>query len=80
VLISPKHLFFTKFEDGYQNNAEFYADFETVEKNAKNSLTKKLQAKKGTKFSWEIFSTLLCELLPLSPSLWFNSPPLSLFE
>ncbi len=33
----------------YQNNAEFYADFETVEKNAKNSLTKKLQAKKGAK-------------------------------
>jgi hypothetical protein len=22
-----------------------------------------------------IFSTQLCELLPLSPSLWFNSPP-----
>jgi hypothetical protein len=31
----------------FQNNAEFYADFETVEKNAKNSLIKKLQAKKG---------------------------------
>ncbi len=26
----------------YQNNAEFYADFEAVEKNAKNLLTKKL--------------------------------------
>jgi hypothetical protein len=23
-----------------------------------------------------VFSTQLCELLPLSPSLWFNSPPL----
>ncbi len=22
-----------------------------------------------------VFSTQLCELLPLSPSLWFNSPP-----
>jgi hypothetical protein len=42
-----KKLFFTKFEYEYQNNAEFYADFETVEKNAKNSLTKTLQAKKG---------------------------------
>jgi hypothetical protein len=40
-----KKLFFTKFEYGYQNNTEFYADFETVEKNAKNLLTKKLQAK-----------------------------------
>ncbi len=28
-----------------KNNSEFYADFETVEKNAKNLLTKKLQAK-----------------------------------
>jgi hypothetical protein len=37
-----KKLFFAKFEDGYQNNAEFYADFETVEKNVKNLLTKKL--------------------------------------
>ncbi len=25
-----------KIEDGYQNNSEFYADFETVEKNTKN--------------------------------------------
>jgi hypothetical protein len=32
-------LLFTKFEYGYQNNAEFYVDFE---KNAKNLLTKKL--------------------------------------
>jgi hypothetical protein len=23
-----------------------------------------------------VFLTQLCELLPLSPSLWFNSPPL----
>jgi hypothetical protein len=42
VLIRPKNFFFTKFENGYQNNAEFYADFETVEKNAKNLLTKML--------------------------------------
>ncbi len=28
-------LFFNKFEYGYQHNSEFYADFETVEKNAK---------------------------------------------
>jgi len=38
-------LFFEKFEYGYQNNEEFYADFETVEKNVKNLLTKKLQLK-----------------------------------
>jgi hypothetical protein len=25
-----------KFEYGYQNNSEFYADLESVEKNAKN--------------------------------------------
>jgi hypothetical protein len=34
-------LFLHKFEYGYQNNAEFYAVFETVEKNGKNLLTKK---------------------------------------
>jgi hypothetical protein len=34
-------LLFTKFEYGYQNNAELYVDFKTVEKNAKNLLTKK---------------------------------------
>jgi hypothetical protein len=44
-VISSKNFFFTKFEYGYQNNSEFYADFETVDKNAKNLLTKKLQAK-----------------------------------
>jgi hypothetical protein len=29
------NVFFTKFGHGCQKNAEFYADFETVEKNAK---------------------------------------------
>jgi hypothetical protein len=33
------------FENGYQNSAEFYADFKTVEKNVKKLLTKKLQPK-----------------------------------
>jgi hypothetical protein len=32
-----------------KKNSEFYADFETVEKNAKNLLTKKLQAKEVCK-------------------------------
>jgi hypothetical protein len=41
------YFFFAKFEYGYQNNAEFSVDFETVEKNVKNLLTKKLQPKKG---------------------------------
>ncbi len=45
MLIWPKNFFFTKFEYGYQKNPEFYADFETVEKNAKNVLIKELQAK-----------------------------------
>jgi hypothetical protein len=27
-----------------------------------------------------VFSTKLCELLPLKPSLWFNSPPPSLCQ
>ncbi len=31
-----KNFFFTKLEDGYQNNSEFYADLESFEKNAKN--------------------------------------------
>jgi hypothetical protein len=34
---------------GYQNNSEFYADLESVEKNAKNLLTKKLWAKEVCK-------------------------------
>jgi len=29
-------MFLKKFEYGYQNNSEFYADLESVEKNAKN--------------------------------------------
>jgi hypothetical protein len=45
MLIWPKNFFFTKFEYGYQNNSEFYADLESVEKNTKNLITKKLQAK-----------------------------------
>ncbi len=50
MLIWHKTFFFSKFEYGYQNNAEFYADFETVEKNVKNLITKKLQPKKVWKF------------------------------
>ncbi len=42
-------LFFAKFEYRYQNSAENYTDCETVEKNSKNLLIKKLQAKKGEK-------------------------------
>jgi hypothetical protein len=42
-------------EYGYQNNPEFYADFETVEINAKNLLTKRLQAK-------EVCKTGVCPL------------------
>ncbi len=49
MLIGPKHFFFTKVEYGYQNNSDFYADLESVEKNAKNLLTKKLQAKEVCK-------------------------------
>jgi hypothetical protein len=49
MLICPKNFFFTKFEYGYQNNSEFYADLEYVEKNAKKLITKKLQAKEVCK-------------------------------
>ncbi len=55
--ILPKNFFCTKFEYGHQNNAEFYADFETVKKNAKNLLIKKLQAKKGE--NWRFSSSIL---------------------
>ncbi len=52
-----KTLFFTKFEYGYQNNSEFYADFETVEKNAKNLLTKSYRQKKCAKLEFVLFYT-----------------------
>jgi hypothetical protein len=55
VLICPKNFFFTKFENGYQNKAEFYAYFETVEKNAKN-YTSKLFAKN---FFWMHFYSII---------------------
>ncbi len=42
VLILHKNFFFAKFEYRYQKNAKFYIDFETVEENEKNLLTKKL--------------------------------------
>ncbi len=42
---------------GYQNNADFFADFEAVEKNAKNFLAKKLQAKNILKnIIWHLFA------------------------
>jgi hypothetical protein len=34
-----KTFFIAKFELGYQNNGEFYADVETLEKTAKKLLT-----------------------------------------
>ncbi len=49
MLMWHKNFFFAKFEYGYQNNAEFYADFETVEKNVKNLLKKSYSQKKGEK-------------------------------
>ncbi len=56
MLAWPKNFFFTKFKYGYQNNSVFYVDFETVEKNANNLLTKKLQAK-------EVCKIWVCPLL-----------------
>jgi hypothetical protein len=47
--------FLTKFEYGYQSNPEFYADFKTVEKNAKNLLTKKLFPNKSAKLERVLF-------------------------
>jgi hypothetical protein len=65
VLIWHKNFFFSKFKCGYQNNAEFYADFETVEKNVKNLITKKLQPKSV----WQItFSGWI--FFRLFPQIW----------
>jgi hypothetical protein len=52
VLTWPKIFFFKKFEFWYQNNSEFRADFKTVEKTAKNLLTKK-----GAKLEYALFNT-----------------------
>ncbi len=49
MLIWHKNFSFAKFEYGYQNNAEFYADFETVEKNVKNLLKKGIANKRCEK-------------------------------
>ncbi len=57
MLIWHKNFFFAKLEYGYQKNAQFYADFETVEKNVKNLLTKKLQPKKCEKSEVLLFYT-----------------------
>ncbi len=59
MLIWPKNSFFTKFEYVYQKNSEFYADFETVEKNARNLLTKELQAKEVCKIGVCLFYTTI---------------------
>jgi hypothetical protein len=45
VLIGPKNFLLSKFELGYQKYAEFHDDSKTVEKNAINLPTKKLQTK-----------------------------------
>ena len=57
MLIWPKNFSFQKYKYGYQNNSEFYTDFETVEENAKNLLTKKLQAKEVCKIGVVNFPT-----------------------
>jgi hypothetical protein len=54
VLIWPRNFFFTKFEYGYQNKAEFYADFETVEKKYEKFANKKV-IKKCEKLEFVLF-------------------------
>ncbi len=54
MLIWPKNFFFTKFEYGYQNNSKFYADLESVEKNA---TTKSYRQKKCAKVEFVLFYT-----------------------
>ncbi len=66
MLIWHKKFFFAKFEYGYQNNAEFYADFENFETNVKNLLTKKLQPKKV----WKIRGSPLLYILLSCKSVW----------
>ena len=55
VLIWPKQFFFATIEYGYKNNSDFYADFKTVEENAKNLLTKSYKQKKGAKLVFALF-------------------------
>ncbi len=57
MLIWHKNFFFAKFEFGYQNNAKFYADFKTAEKNVKTLQTKKLWTKKCEKSEFLLFYT-----------------------
>jgi hypothetical protein len=57
MLISTKNFFFTKFEYGYQNNSEFYADLESVEKNATNAKQKSYRQKKCAKLEFVLFYT-----------------------
>ncbi len=42
---------------GIKTTQNFYADFKTVEKNAKNLLTKKLWAKKSVR-NWSLSSSI----------------------
>jgi hypothetical protein len=48
VIIRPKNFFFAKFEYGYQNNSEFYAGFESVEKKCKKLANKKVTGRQKT--------------------------------
>ncbi len=59
MLIWLKNFFFAKY--GYQNNAEFDTDFETVEKNVKNLLRKTLQPKKVWKIRGILSILLTCK-------------------
>ena len=65
MLIWPKNFLFTIFEYGYRNNAEFF------EKNAKNVLTKKLQAKNGGKIGDFPFLSLLTSIMQIRKK-WLN--------
>jgi hypothetical protein len=58
MLIRPKNFFFTKFESGYQNNSEFYADLESVDKNAKKIAKKKITGKRSVQ-NWCLLSSIL---------------------
>ncbi len=84
MLIWPKIFSFNKFECGYQNNAEFYADFETVQKNVKNLLTESYRQKKCAKLQFVLFYTtklqkivansFFCKVhfFQLFPQIWYQ--------
>jgi hypothetical protein len=52
VLLWPKKIFFEKYQNGYQKNAEFYADFKFVGADLNKCPLKKLEPKNYANFEY----------------------------